>query len=214
MKYVTTLLLTIITFWSLLSCAGQRSVSKENPESQTSVRMQLTDGSQREGIIVTAKDKKLIYVDAQSHEKETIALDKIQSITKTERVFDFDGEIIPPAEIESYKGNKNKLLYAGGGLVLGAAAGTALGIGLYAADQPMLGNVSILVFAGLGAWIFGKQGAAEDYEEAAFKARKARFQKDREEAVREEKQRLKKMEEEKQRLLEEIEKEKKRDEPK
>ncbi len=193
---------------SLVACSGTRYVSMENPESQASVRINLKDGSHREGIIVTGDSTKLIYVDATTHEKSSIKFDDIRSIEKISRYFDFEGNPIPIAEIKKNKSPKNMLLYGGAGLLLGAAVGTGVGIGLYAADQPLLANASILLFGGLGAYYFGKKGLVQDYDEAAFKARQKRYEEYK--AIRAEKRRLEELEKKKAELLKKLEEKKRK----
>ncbi len=189
-------------------CSSTRYISFDNPESQASVRINLKDGSFREGIIVTGDSTQLIYVDSKTHERTAIKFAQIRSIQKISKYFDFEGHAIPISEIKEYKGMKNTLLYGGAGLFLGAAVGTGVGIGLYAADQPLLANLSILVFGGLGAYYFGSKGAVEDYEVAAFKARKARYEEYKK--LRAEKRKLEELKRKKAELLKKLEEKKRK----
>lgn len=206
MRVFTTFLLGAF-FFSLLSCSGSKMISKDKPESEASVRINLKDGTNRTGIIIKGNSKELEYYDAKNHERENIRFADIKSIERLSTELDYKGKPIPAHEIKKYKTMKNTLLYSGGGLVLGAAVGTAVGIGLYAADQPLLGNVSILVFGGLSAYLFGKKGYRSDYKEAVHAARKARY--DDMKAIELEKKKIEALKKEKERLLKQIEKKKK-----
>jgi hypothetical protein len=182
-------------------------MSAKSPESQASVRLNLTDGTHREGIIITGDSTNLVYVDAGTHEKTTLKLKDIESIERISKYFDFEGNPIPIEEIKANKNLKNTLLYGGAGLALGAAVGTGVGIGLYAADQPLMANASIVLFSGLGAWYFGRKGVQKDYEEAAFKARQKRYQEYKE--LRAEKRRLEELRRKKAELLKKLQEKKK-----
>lgn len=201
-------LLTLSLIFGLWSCSGSKFIDPGNAETEASVRIDLKNGQKKEGIIVQGDSKKLVYVDSETHKRENILFRDIKSIQKISKYFDFAGNHIPEPEILSYKKSTKAWLYGAGGLVLGVAVGTGIGIGLYAADQPLLANASILAFGGLGAWWFSKKGHKVDYEEAAFTARKERYIKTKE--VRAEKRRLEELKEEKQRLLKELEKKKKK----
>ncbi len=192
---------------TLFNCSGSRYMSAKSPESQASVRLNLTDGTHREGIIITGDSTNLVYVDAGTHEKTTLKLKDIESIERISKYFDFEGNPIPIEEIKANKNLKNTLLYGGAGLALGAAVGTGVGIGLYAADQPLMANASIVLFSGLGAWYFGRKGVQKDYEEAAFKARQKRYQEYKE--LRAEKRRLEELRRKKAELLKKLQEKKK-----
>ncbi len=194
---------------TLFNCSGSRYIAGKNPESQTSVRLNMTDGTHREGIIITGDSTNLVYVDAGTHEKTTVKLKDIESIERISKYFDFEGNPIPIDEIKANKSVKNTLLYGAAGLTLGAAVGTGIGIGLYAANQPLLANASILIFGGLGAYYFGKKGVQKDYDDAAFKARQKRYQEYKE--LRAEKRRLEELRRKKAELLKKLQEKKRKE---
>lgn len=197
---------------TLFNCSGTRYISAKNPESEASVRLNMTDGTYHEGIIITGDSTHLVYVDAETHEKTTLKLKDIESIERISKYFDFEGNPIPINEIKANKNLKNTLLYGGAGLALGAAVGTGVGIGLYAANQPLLANASILVFGGLGAYYFGKKGVRKDYDDAAFKARQKRYQEYKE--LRAEKRRLEELRKKKAELLKKLQEKKRKEKEK
>ncbi len=201
------LLSVIVLLTGFIGCSSQRLVSVKNPESQASVRINLNDGSFREGIIVTADSLNLIYIDAKTHDKNSIKLNNIKTIVKLDRYFDFEANPIPQDELNQYKSPKNTLLYGSAGLFLGAAVGTGVGIVLYAQDQPLLANASILLFGGLGAYYFGQKGHDKDLDEAAFAARKARYEKFK--AIQAEKRKLEELKKQKEQLLKKLKQQKK-----
>jgi len=177
----------------LFGCAGSKVVSKENPEPQASVLITMNDGVKKAGIIFKSSGGYLKYVDAQEQKLDSLRIDYISSITKLDKYFDFQGRIIPKSEIKSHKKLKRTLLYGGGGLILGAAAGTGLSIVLFAEDSNQGAALTAIgLLGGAGAWLFGSMGSDADFDDAVFAARKARGQ--------EVSERLKKLEEEKARL--------------
>ncbi len=198
---------------SLSSCVGKRELIADNPYSQASVVIHLKDGSRKQGIVLKKEDNKLIYVDADSHNKETIPFDQIKTLTEAREVYDFEGYPIPSAEIASEKGMGSTLLYGGAGFVLGAAAGAGVGVALVASDVELNPLISIGAF-GLGSAIyFGMKGNEVDYEDASFDVRKKRYQKSkakRDKAIEEAKRKLEEQQRKKQELLKKIEEKKKK----
>jgi len=201
------LVLLLALLASIISCSSQRYVSMTDPESQASVRINLKDGSYREGIIVTGDSLNLVYVDSRTHNKSVIKFDDIKNIVKISRYFDFEGNPIPVHEIKKYKSPKNTILYGTAGLFLGSAVGTGVGIILYSQDQPLLANASILLFGGVGAYYFGNKGYYKDIEDAAFAARKARYEEYK--AIRAEKRKLEELKKKKEELLKKLKQQKK-----
>jgi hypothetical protein len=201
------ILVSLTAFILATGCVSSRSVSPKNPEPQASVRIDLRDGSYREGIIFKGDSLNLYYVDARKHEQQSLALKSIKQIRKLDIFYDFSAHAIPEAEIGRVKSHKNAWLYGGAGFAMGAVVGIGVGIGLYAADQPLAANASILVFGALGAWYFAEKGDFEDTEDAAFIARKNMYK--NEGAIQSEKEKLEQLKSEKARLLEEIENKKK-----
>ncbi len=189
----TSIILVIIAGLYFINCSGSKAVSIENPEPQASVLIKLKDGGKRAGIIFKADGKNLIYVDAQKQKIDSLRVVDIASITKIDKYFDFQGRVIPKDEIRAHKKLKRILLYGGGGLILGAAAGTGLSIALFAKDSNQGAALATIgVFGAAGAWLFGSIGSDADFDDAVFAARKARGQ--------EVSERLKKLEEEKAKL--------------
>lgn len=199
--------ITLSAMFLFTGCISLRSVSPEKPESQASVRIGLRDGSYREGIIFKGDSLNLHYIDAASHNKQSILINSIKQIKKLEKFYDFSANEIPQSEISQYKSHKHTWLYGSAGFLLGAAVGIGVGIGFYAADQPLAANASILVFGALGAWYFADKGNFVDSEDAAFTARKHLYEK--EEAIMSEKEKIRQLQQEKNRVLKEIEDKKK-----
>jgi len=197
----------IVTMFLMTGCISLRSVSPEKPESQASVRIDLKGGSSREGIIFKGDSLNLHYIDAASHKQNSILITSIKEIRKLDKFFDFSGNVIPASEISRYKSHKHSWLYGSAGFLLGATVGIGVGIGFYAADQPIAANASILVFGALGAWYFADKGNFVDTEDAAFTARKTMYDKDV--AIKHEKEKIEQLQQEKNRILKEIENKKK-----
>ena len=166
----------------LNSCGASRSISKKNVESQSSVLISLKNGLKKKGIIFKGDESRLIYIDAdkKSGQLDTILVKDIASVHRAEQYFDFQGNVIPKEEISSYAGMTRTLLYGGAGLILGAAAGTGLALAVFSPKKEgERGNsgAAIASIAGCGVagcWLFGRMGAAADFDDALFEVREAR----------------------------------------
>jgi hypothetical protein len=198
----------LVAVFSLMiyQCTGSKKISLEQPPSQTSVRIMLTNGAQKEGIVVTGKDDKLIFVNAETHRVDTLSNFNIFSIEKSEYEYDFYGNTIPKSEINEYKGYKNTFLYGAGGLVLGTAVGFGAFVAILSADsnQVVAANLTMAAFGIAGAAIFGMMGYSSDYDNAVDKARRERYKKEQQQMI-EEKRKLEQLKKEK----EDLEKKKK-----
>ncbi|HED11118.1 MAG TPA: hypothetical protein ENJ10_10555 [Caldithrix abyssi] len=207
------LIFTLAAVLTLSSCVGKRELIADNPYSQASVVIHLKDGTKKQGIVLKKQDNNLVYVDAASHNKETIPFSQIKTLTESAEIYDFEGYPIPSNEIAAQKGMNNTLLYGGAGFVLGAAAGAGVGVGLVASDVELNPLISIGVFGIGSAVYFGLKGNEVDYEDASFDVRKNRYQKSkakRDKAIEEAKRKLEEQERKKQELLKKIEEKKKK----
>ncbi len=198
----------------VLGCAGKRELTMEDPYSQASVVIHLKDGSKREGIVLKRDGNKLVYIDASDNKRSFVLYENIQSLDESDKVYDFEAVPIPHYQINDASGLNNTLLYGAGGLVMGAAAGTAVGVALVGAgvDAPPL--ISTAVFGIAGAWYFGRIGLERDFEDAAFEVRKQRAEEAkvrREKLLEEEKRKLEEQQRQKEELQKEIDKKKKKD---
>jgi hypothetical protein len=159
----------------MMSCGGHKALTKQNVYSQASARIVLTSGIAKEGMILKKSEKELIYVDSETHKKESIKLDDIRSISESDSYYDFNGDKIPVDEIEKNKGNSKMLSYGAGGLLLGAAVGTAVGVAINSSV-----DISPLIPMGLlgagGAVWFGINGSKRDFEDAVYETQYKRYQ--------------------------------------
>ena len=206
------LIVLLITGLILISaCSTQQVLTTQNPYSQASVVIHQKSGETKEGIVLKREGDNLVYIDSKTHKKETMPYKDIQKLTESNVLYDFEANPIPGNLINEEKGIGNTLLYGGGGLILGAAAGTGLGIALVGAgvDAPVL--ISTAVFGAAGAWYFGSKGSDNDYEDAVFEIRKKRYaisRQKREKEIAEEKEKLLEQKKEKEKLLEQLKKKK------
>lgn len=174
----------------LFNCGSSRFIAPNKVPAQSSVAMTLKDGTVKKGIIFKEFDKQLLFVNAKTHKTDTVAIADIKQVERLNVYYDFNAEEMSAAEIRSNKSYKKTLLYAGGGMILGAAAGTGVAIALFRPkEEGDSGNsgAAIGTIAGmsaLGAGVFGWMGAKSDYEDAAFKTRKLHYQKEKEEMDR------------------------------
>jgi len=197
----------------MIGCSAQKTLTTESPYSQASVVVHLKNGEKKQGIVLKREGNNLLYIDSKTHNKEKIEYSKIQKLTKADVVYDFEANPIPNYAINEEKGMGSTLLYGSGGFVLGAAAGTGVGIALVGAGVDLPPVVSIAVFAIGGAWYFGSVGSEYDYQDAVFDIRKQRYnvsKSKREREIEEEKRKLEIQQKKKEKMLEEIKKKKKK----
>ena len=122
-----------------------------------------------------------MYVSTVTHKTDTLLISNIKQIERNYKNFDFDGYEMPRREIKKNKKYSKTLLYAGGGMVLGVAAGTGIAVALFSPkEEGDEGNSSaaIATMTGMslaGAGLFGWLGAKADFKEAVFETRKARY---------------------------------------
>jgi len=198
-KYIF-VLTSLIIFALLNSCTSSRVVSAREAKPQSSVLIDLKDGTAKEGIIFKAGKEHLFYVDAATHRADTLIYSDIQQVSYLDKYFDFDGYQMSKKEIKSQKSYLKTALYAGAGLILGAAAGTGLSVALFARSSNTNAARATIVGMGLaGAGIFGWMGSNAYFKDAVFKARKARFLKVQK-ILEQKREELKKLKHEKEQL--------------
>ncbi len=199
----------VIVVASLWNCSENKMIKKTDPDPQASVKITLNDGSVKQGIIFKGNARQIVYVDAQSHKPDSIAVGGIQSIERLPIVYDYEANEIPEQEIKRYKSHKYMLLYGFGGLVLGGAAGWGISVAAFAnkSNGATLARATIAGLGLAGAAIFGYNGSKADRLAAIPKARKARFKKLQ--RVVEEEKKIRELKKKKEELLRKIEMKKK-----
>lgn len=201
MRKISIFILLVFIIFTFMQCGGKKTINMNEPPSQTSVRINLTNGLHQEGIIVTGNKDKLIYVNAETHRVDTLDNFNILNIVESEYNYDFYGNIIPESEINENKGYKNTFLYGAGGLVLGSAVGFGAFVAILASDsnQVTAANLALAGFGIAGAAVFGIIGHSSDVEKAVEKARKARY-KDEQIQIIEEKKKLEELKKQREKL--------------
>ncbi|MBN2426371.1 MAG: hypothetical protein JXR46_04255 [Calditrichaceae bacterium] len=202
MKKIISVSLSFLFFIYTLSCSSTKTYTMDEPMEQESVRITKANGAELEGIVVKQTPEELVFIDARTHNKETLRNSEIKLISKSANVYDFNGNPIPKEEIKEHKSSNKMLLYGAGGFLLGAAAGIGTGLTIISADstQRTLANIAIGVLTVAGTVYFGNMGYNKDHNDAVFKARMARH--DKEKAVIEaEKKKIDELKKEKEELL-------------
>jgi hypothetical protein len=177
MKNLNRLSLILVLSLFLINCSGNQKITKGNSPSQSSVHIDLVDGSAKEGIVVTDKNNRLVIVNAETHKVDTIQNSQISKVSESVNIYDFYGNTISKAEINQSKNYKNTLLYGAGGLVLGTAVGFGAFVAILVSDssQTLAANLTMAAFGVAGAVIFGKMGHGRDVNAAIDKVRKNRY---------------------------------------
>ena len=208
MHRVIALLIAGSLIISLMNCSGKRKFDPVNPDTQSSARIYLDNNQIKEGIVIKRSGDMLYFVNAESHNKDSVNYNAIRRIEESSSIYDFEGYAIPVADIKREKGMGKTLTYGAGGLILGTAVGTAVGISLIAAGVDLDVPISMAVFGIAGAWMFGAKGSDRDFEDATYEVRRKRYQTRKAEMERQLKEERRKIEEQK-RLKEDLMKKKK-----
>ena len=178
MKIVIKYSVIVLIFLVLSNCGGQKELTKQNPYPQASAQIVMNSGKTIEGLIIKKQDNDLIYIDSKSHQKETLKFNNIKSISEADAYYDFNGNVIPVSEIKSNKGVSKTLSYGAGGLVLGVAVGTAVGVALNGVNVDMNPYITMGIFGAIGAVWFGMNGSDRDFEGAVYETQYQRYQAD------------------------------------
>jgi len=188
-----TIVMILSTFFLLVlqGCTGSKTIKKDKVLSHTSVHIQLTDGSTREGIIVTSKNDQLIFVDAASNRVDTLHYLVISDMRESQNIYDFFGNKIPRFEIHNEKKFNNTLLYSGAGMFLGTAVGFGAFVAIVLTDSSKTTPATLTMAACsiAGAVFFGKKGYNRDFQNAVENIRKRRYELEKQKMI-EERQRL------------------------
>lgn len=162
----------ILCTFFLFNCSAQKSLTT----SQSSVVVELKDGSIKEGLVIKREEDKLLYMDSKTHGKEEIFISDIQRLKKADVLYDFEANPIPNSVINDSKGLNNTFLYGGGGLVLGAATGFGVGLILFeATGERSALTITMASLSLIGGVYFGFVGSDQDYEDAVFDVRQKRY---------------------------------------
>ncbi len=206
MKKIMINIIISMSLFAVYSCSGHKALTKENVYPQASAKIFMNNGVLKEGLIIKKEDNKLIYIDSESHKKETLNYIDIKSISDADVYYDFNGNVIPVTEIKNNKKASKMLSYGAGGLVLGAALGTAMGIALNGMEVDMNPYISMGLFGAAGAVWFGIKGSHRDFEDAVYETQYKRYH---EQETKRKTELKKQLEEEKKKLKEEKKKLKK-----
>jgi len=202
-------LILLLALGGLWNCSENKILKKTDPDPQASVKITLNNGTVKKGIIFKGNSRQIVYVDAQSHKPDSIAVSSIQSIERLPVVFDYEANVIPEQEIQSYKSHKYMLLYGFGGFILGGAVGWGISVAAFAqkSNGQLLALSTIGGLGTLGAVAFGYSGSKADRSAAIPKARQARFKKLK--AMVEEEKKIRELKKKKEELLQKIQQKKK-----
>jgi len=86
---------------NISSCSSNLIVAARDAKAQSSVKIAMTDGSVKEGIIFKGDKEQLFYVDAATHKTDTLLYSQIKHVERLNKYYDFNGYEMPRAEIKS-----------------------------------------------------------------------------------------------------------------
>ena len=174
----------------LAGCAGSRFVKVEDVKAQQDVKLYLSNGKIHEGLVLERRVNDILFVDAADKSVKEISLNDVRRIEK----------------------NKNTWGYAIGGGFIGGAAGLAVGLPIWLAND----NPPPLFATGLGfvagSILYASKGVNKDKQIAVVQVREFRKTERELEAQRKiEEERLKQLQAEKERLQKQLEEKRKRE---
>jgi hypothetical protein len=208
MRTISILLFSIILIFTIFSCSGQRALSKENPEAGASARIVLNNGKIVEGLLLVIEGDNLKYIDTKSHRPETLLLSNVKEVTRSQYIYDLEGNTSTEADIKNAKTSSKTITYAAGGTALGAVVGVGIGLVLvHNYDVPVIYPLATMGI--VGGIIFGLQGNSAAYNDAIETVRENRYQKMQMKMRNEldsEKKRLEKERDEEEKKLKELKK--------
>jgi hypothetical protein len=156
-------------------CSGNSLINLEKPELGESVQIQLKDGKELEGVIISKKDSLIKYVDAATHSLETLQIGKINTLQHSVRVYDLEGNVISEQQISDAKGAGKTIGYSFAGVALGAAVGFGLGVIIASQSDDVPIGYSMAAFGVAGGITGGLMGSRIDRDDAIEKIRQERL---------------------------------------
>ncbi len=210
-------IVTAIALFAILAagCSGSRIIRQDDLKKEQSVKLFLKSGHIEEGIVLDRSEESVVFVSKKDHQPRTIQFEDIRWVENPAQEYDYQGFPISSAEVKKYQKRRNTWAYAIGGGIIGGAAGLAVGLPVWLANEtppPMFA-------AGLGfvtgSIIYAGRGNKKDRMEALTQVRVLRQRENELEAQRStEAAQVKALQEEKERLLRQLKEKQKQKEEK
>jgi hypothetical protein len=161
----------------IIGCSSNGFVNLEEPPIGESVKINLVDGSVKEGVILKKSDTTLKYVDTKTNKPEDLEMSQINTIEYISTVYDLSGKPISESEISNTKGSGKTWGYGIGGFLAGGLIGFGAGaLFSSAADQSIALIYPIVGFGAAGAIFLGMKGSDIDRTDAIDEIRKKRYE--------------------------------------
>ncbi len=176
MKKIISIILIASFVFYIFGCSSGRFVDLEKPPAGESVKINLADGTSKQGVILKLTDGLLKYVDTETSKPEDLQISEIKSIEKISTVYDLTGKTISESEISSAKGSGKTWAYGVGGFLAGGLIGFGAGA-LYSAasDKSIALIYPMVVFGAAGAVFLAMKGSDVDRDDAIDEIRKERY---------------------------------------
>ena len=177
MRKITSLMLILCFVFYIFSCSSSRFVDMEEPPAGESVKINLVNGTFKQGVILKKDGTTLKYVDSETAKPEDLEISAVQSIERISAVLDLTGKPISESEISAAKGSGKTWGYGIGGFLAGGLIGFGAGA-LYSAvsDQSIALIYPIVGFGAAGAIFLGIKGSDAEREKAIDNIRKKRYE--------------------------------------
>jgi hypothetical protein len=193
-----TISLIVITslLLSLFSCSSSKFVDLDAPKSGESVKINLIDGSSRQGVLLKRSGEVLTYMDSETAQPEDLQVSGINTIERLNVVLDLAGQQISEQNISNVQGSGKMWGYGAAGALAGALIGFGAGA-LYSSvsDQSVALIYPMIGFGIAGAVFLGMKGSQSDRMDAIEVIRKERYiktQKELEDKIKQQEQELQK----------------------
>jgi len=195
-KKIISVILVLCFMFYIIGCSSNGFVDLDEPPVGESVKINLVDGSVREGVILKKSDTTLKYVDTETNKPEDLEMSRINTIEYISTVYDLTGKSISESEISNTKGSGKTWGYSIGGFLAGGLIGFGAGaLFSSAADQSVALIYPIVVVGAASAIFMGMKGSDVDRKDAIDEIRKNRYevtQKELNDQIKEQKKELEK----------------------
>jgi hypothetical protein len=198
-KTISIVLILCFVFYTV-GCSSSKFVDIEEPPAGESVKINLIDGSSKQGVLLQKSGANLKYIDTETSKPEDLEMTRIKSIERISTVYDLTGKPISENDISNAKGSGKTWGYGVGGFLAGGLIGFGAGA-LYSgiSDQSIALIYPIVGFGIAGAVFLGMRGSDQARDDAIDDIRKTRYeatQKELQSDLKEQEQELKKQQEE------------------
>ena len=113
MKKIISVILVLFFMFYIIGCSSNGFVNLEEPPIGESVKINLVDGSVKEGVILKKSDTTLKYVDTKTNKPEDLEMSQINTIEYISTVYDLSGNTTEWCGFERLCSRSNSAYFVG-----------------------------------------------------------------------------------------------------